>query len=1018
MAPRALLKSVWLFWIGLLAATPASSEAAKPRASSSDLLFCIGMPDGRAAEFGLVREGYAAFREKFPGPVVYTVGKSTARDWPFIHPGPRDQWAGGRTHTLTINFASPRDEGRPLYLILGLAGAHGSERSKVVVAVNGNPLPAQVAPAGPPDLVSNPMQQGTPQTMTFALPLDAVHEGENSITIRLDGQSWILYDYVALSTRLQAPKPIAPEPRDLLTEFRKGPMAGVEEIVFAVRQPGKDGHWYANFGYYSNTQLKETYFDRYAKEGKRLTYGDGGRLCRLNLRTKEVKLLLDDPKGGVRDPIVHYDARKVLFSYRPGGTENYHLYEVNLDGTGLRQLTDGPFDDIEPTYLPDGDILFVSSRCKRWVNCWVTQVAVLHRCDADGGRIRALSSNNEHDNTPWVLPSGQILYTRWEYVDRNQVTYHHLWIASPDGTHQTVYFGNMHAGTTMIDAKPIPGSRKVVASFSPGHGQREHDGVITVLDPRDGPDNPRSARPISRQANFRDPWAFSEDAFLAARGTQIVLIDGDGQTQVIYELPAPEVRAGLQCHEPRPLVVRPRERVVPNQVEWVQETGWLLLVDAYRGRNMAGVKRGDIKKLLVLESLPKPINFTGGMEPLSYGGTFTLERVLGTIPVEPDGSAYAELPALRSLILVALDENDLSVKRMQSFLTVMPGETTTCVGCHEQRTTTPQYRSGELLAFRRGPSHVEPIAGAPEVLDFPRDVQPILDKHCLACHDYQPTVQGGPRAGGVILSGDRGPMFSISYYTLTARSLVADGRNGPGNRSPRSIGSSASRLMKLMDGTHYGVKLPDTQRQIVRLWIEAGAAYPGTYAALGCGMIGGYAENRLDRSDMKWPSVTASMDVLKRRCGQCHKGPMALPLSPSDEIGGPPWVDLGANDLRRRWARHLLYNLSRPEKSLLLLAPLSKKAGGYESCGKAIFADTADADYLAVLLAITDARKKLDEVKRFDMPGFRPRPEYLREMKRYGILPAEWAGDGPLDMYQLEQKYWQSLWHRSMAVGP
>ena len=130
-----------------------------------------------------------------------------------------------------------------------------------------------------------------------------------------------------------------------------------------------------------------------------------------------------------------------------------------------------------------------------------------------------------------------------------------------------------------------------------------------------------------------------------------------------------------------------------------------VLADIYNGRNMAGVKRGEIKKLLVLETLPMPIHYTGGMEPISYGGTFTLERLVGTVPVEEDGSAYLELPALRSFFFVALDQNDLSVKRMQSFLTVQPGETTSCVGCHEQRTQTPRPTA---TAARRGAPPAQP----------------------------------------------------------------------------------------------------------------------------------------------------------------------------------------------------------------------------------------------------------------------------------------------------------------------
>jgi hypothetical protein len=632
--------------------------------------------------------------------------------------------------------------------------------------------------------------------------------------------------------------------------------------------------------------------------------------------------------------------------------------------------------------------------------------------------LRPLSSNNEHDNTPWVLPSGQVLYTRWEYVDREQMSFHHLWITTPDGARQTVFFGNQHPGTTMIDAKPIPGSPKVVASFSPGHGIRDHDGVITVVDPRCGPDDQSRAKPVSGSHDFRDPWAFSEGAFLAARGTQVVLLDGAGRVQVVYELGPEDVRAGLGCHEPRPLVPHPLEPVVPSSTDGSQETGRVLLADVAFGRNMEGVKRGEVKKLLVLETLPKPMNYTGGMEPLSYGGTFTLERILGTIPVEPDGSAYAELPALRSLLFVALDVDELSVKRMQSFFTLMPGETTTCLGCHERRTSAPPSRQGQPLALLRPPSRVEPIPEVPDVIDYPRDIQPIFDRNCMPCHDDD------RRDGGLSLSGDRGPIFSISYYTLTAKALVSDGRNGLGNRPPRSIGSSASHILEHLRGSNGRPGPSEHEKLLIRLWIDSGAAYPGTYAALGTGMVGGFEiadrSIRLDRSDTEWPSTKAAVEALQRRCGSCHEGGKSLPLSVSHVTGpggwgtaftgAPPWVALTPDDVRRRYSRHLSYNLTRPEKSLLLLAPLARAAGGFESCGSAVFAGTSDPDYLKVLRAIQDAKARLDEVKRFDMPGFRPRREYLEEMKRHGILPADLPPDAPVDVYATDRAYWRSLW--------
>ena len=803
----------------------------------------------------------------------------------------------------------------------------------------------------------------------------------------------------------QPPKTATPG-ESMMERFLSGPMAGAEEIIFSARRPGRDGHWYANFGYYGPDE-------------NRKAYGEGGKLYRLNLKTRRLTPILEDPKGGIRDPQVHYDGRKIIFSWRKGGTEYYHLHEINADGSGLRQLTDGPYDDIEPTYLPDGDIIFVSSRCNRWVNCWLTQVAVLYRCKADGGDIHPISSNNEHDNTPWVLPDGRILYTRWEYVDRSQVHYHHLWAVNPDGTGQMTYYGNLHGGITMIDAKGIPGTDKVVASFSPGHGQREHEGEIVIIDVNAGPDEQSFVRRVRRGANFKDPWAFCEECIMAATGASLVVMDSRGLMQEIFKLPEADIRAGLECQEPRPLRPRPRERVIPSKVHREEATGRLVLADVNYGRNMAGVKRGEVRKLLILETLPKPINYTGGMEPLSYGGTFTLERILGTVPVEGDGSAYFEVPALRSVFFVALDENDLSIKRMQSFVTVQPGEVTSCAGCHEQRVRTPRHSAlPSVMATRRPPGRIEPITDVPDVIDFPRDIQPILDRHCLKCHDYD------KRSAGMILSGDRGPLYSHSYYAITARSQVSDGRNRPvSNYPPRAMGSSASPLMKKLEPAHHDVKLSPPEKKTVRLWIDSGAAYPGTYAALGTGMIGGYQENQQDRRAMEWPGTKPAMEAIQRRCGACHAGHMSLPLSICDDRR-PPWEEMPLNDPRRRISRHLEFNLTRPEKSLILLAPLASSAGGYGACkpkgsdGKPaagapdVFANAADPDYVKILAAIVDAKNHLDEIKRFDMPGFRPRNAWVREMKKYGILPGNLDAAVPIDYYALERKYWESLWYK------
>jgi hypothetical protein len=768
---------------------------------------------------------------------------------------------------------------------------------------------------------------------------------------------------------------------------------GIETIVFALRQPGRDPHWYANFGYY-------------AHDGQPL-YGPGGKLCRLDLESGEMTTLLEDAEGGVRDPVVHHDGHKILFSYREGQSPYYHLYEISADGTDLRQLTDGPYDDIEACYLPDGRIVFVSSRCERWVNCWLTQVAVLHSCDADGSDIRAISANIEHDNTPWVLPDGRILYQRWEYVDRSQVDYHHLWTTNPDGTGQMVYFGNLHPGTVMIDAKPIPGSDKVVAIFSLGHGRTEHDGQLTVVDPRAGPDDRRRARTIDSRT-WRDPWAFSEELFMVSDGSRIVLLGADGGELELYRPSPKDVAAGLQVHEPRPLIRRPRERVIADRTDLSRSTGELILADVYEGRNMDGVERGEIAELLVLESLPKPVNFTGGMDPLTWGGSFTLERVVGTVPIEEDGSAYLEVPANRALFFVALDADGLAIKRMQSFLTVQPGEVLSCVGCHEPRTEGYHPARETPVAVQRPPSQIEAIDDCPDVFDFPRDIQPILDELCVSCHGYEETEQGGPYAGEVVLTGDRGPMFSHAYFSMNVKRIFNDNHNrAQSNFPPRSLGSAASRIFGMIDGSHHDVVASEHQRKILRLWIDVGGPYPGTYGALGNGSIGGYVMNQLVNTDFDWPTTRAGAEVIENRCASCHQGEKSLPRAFAEELGVSFWR-FSLDDPRLQFSRHIVFNLTRPEKSLMLLAPLAEEAGGLALCRgeQPVFAGTDDAGYVTLLAMIRAGKENLEEIKRFDMEGFQPIPQYLREMRRYGILPADWPDDRPVSSYELDRKYW------------
>jgi mono/diheme cytochrome c family protein len=341
-----------------------------------------------------------------------------------------------------------------------------------------------------------------------------------------------------------------------------------------------------------------------------------------------------------------------------------------------------------------------------------------------------------------------------------------------------------------------------------------------------------------------------------------------------------------------------------------------------------------------------------------------------------------ELPALQSVFFVALDDKDLAVKRMHSFLTLHPGETLSCVGCHEQRNEAPHEPPADMLALQRPPSRLEKSPDIPDVMDFPRDIQPILDKHCVECHNPD------RRDGGVELVGDKTPMYTISYWTMQTRGLVADGRNREtSNYEPYQIGSSASRLMNFIDGSHYDAKLSEHEKTLVRLWLDTSATYPGTYASLGCG---------------SYPiGATTPAALFKQRCGGCHHHEFNDPKRGEEKT----YRFAGRNlNWRAPW-----FNLTRPEKSLFLRAPLAKEAGGLQLCKEAVFQDTSDPLYKGILGAIQDGHNRLMTGKRFDMPGFRPTEHYIREMQRFGFLSKDLGPDDPVDVYAVDKAYWDSF---------
>ncbi len=787
--------------------------------------------------------------------------------------------------------------------------------------------------------------------------------------------------------------PAAPRPgsgqevEGLFEKKLRTDLADVREIVFAGRSSAREWHFFATTGY----RCFDPNVGYYSPSG--------GRLCALDLRSGKMRMIFEDLRGAVRDPAVSYDGRRVLFSYRPGDERVFHLYEIGIDGRGLRQITDGPFDDVEPVYVPDGGIVFASARCRRYVPCMNSQVQMLYRCEVDGSGLRPLSAGQENELTPWVLPDGRIVYMRWEYVERDVRTYHHLWTINPDGTGEMVYFGNgsnsyvsVPGGVVMLNPKPIPGTRKVVCSVGSRHGSKEYHGHVAIIDPSYGPNDWRrgvrylTAGDSKNDEVWRDPYPVSDDCFLVARDDGLYVMDSRGDHERFYTYP------GGMVHEPVVLAPSQRETVIPSRYDPSATTGTMILSEAHVGRNMDGIEPGDIRKLLVLEVLPKPISY--GHPSKIRGAGHNLKRVLGTVPVEPDGSAHFEAPAYRALMFVALDANDRAIKRMRSFLTLMPGETASCVGCHEQRTYTgDQPGKGALAALQRGPSRLERIAGLPEtrLIDFPRDVQPILDRHCVSCHSQ------AKRAGGLALDDSFGPGQGHAYSMLRRR--VAMGKS-EGNDPPYSTGTGAAKLWEMIQAGHGKATLTQAEKNLLRCWIDSGAYYAGTWAAMSPKEREGVGATD---EESRW-TVRMDADVLQRRCDGCH---------------GPP---------RKRFGRKILdneaFDLAEPLKSQLLRAPLARSAGGLGLCRDkkttqrgegAVFASKDDADYRTLRDEVVAVCRELKPENAWWTGEFVGHPTYVREMKRYGALPRDFEYGTVFDPYAVDDRYHKLFYPDSEA---
>ena len=536
----------------------------------------------------------------------------------------------------------------------------------------------------------------------------------------------------------------------------------------------------------------------------------------------EGKVVVNGPQAGktiagrgcFADPDLDYDAGRIAFSwneqprpfyyygeFRTQKTENpanaRHVFTVSLDGSGLRQLTEGREVSFAPCWLPGGRIAFISQRDPGTNRCrfgaigpqldqWFRDgylphhVCRLYSMAADGSDVRRHSQHDAAEWTPSVDTDGRLIYGRWDYIDRT-IDLQSFWMQYPDGRDPRSPHGNYPislkrkgvsaptVGSTYMRAIPGKGGKYVYVSSS--HRVYEWGALLALdldLPDRDdgnqlGEMTPDLEYPVSGGGGtgrdgpvYSTPWPLNDRYFLVAFRRELpplpprkrdrpyeqmpkfglYLLDVFGNRELLYRDDA------IDCMKPIPLAPRPRPPVMPGLVRGASghaasSPATIAVMNVYDS-DFPWPKDTKIAALRIVQVFQ---NYGGGDEPPMGFSGMALPRIpLGTVPVYEDGSAYFEAPVNRMLYFQALDENGMAVQSMRSGTSVQAGERLTCAGCHENKWKAPADGHGRAarLAFGRGaPDRITPEACGAEPFTFARHIQPILSAKCADCHVKQ-----------------------------------------------------------------------------------------------------------------------------------------------------------------------------------------------------------------------------------------------------------------------------------------
>ena len=587
------------------------------------------------------------------------------------------------------------------------------------------------------------------------------------------------------------------------------------------------------------------------------------------------------PKDGayVGEIDLHWDARRLLFTMPNGRT--WQIHELDLDTGRARQVSreDRGVDNFDAGYLPDGGIAFVSTACYTGVPCWHGQqrACAIYRMAADGSNMRQLCFDQDLDLHPSVLSNGQVVFNRWDYTGPLHMYLAPLMTMNPDGSNQRAIYGsNSYWPNRLYFPRAVPGRPGLLIAIAAGYHGFNRAGISVLLDTNRGGFGgegvlqyvPGRAAPVDHAAQI-DTWYARTwpkhlhpfplgdpdrpetcgKSFLIAiqparnRPWGIYLVDVFDN--VVPVLTDPQ----WDFFEPIPLRPRPVPPTIADRTDRSRTDAVVFLQDVYAGPGLRGVPRGTVKKLRVVAyhyGLPN----MAGPDKAGLGGPWEVMRIVGTVPVGADGSVLFRVPANTPLTLQPLDAEGKAVQLMRSWYTAMPGETVSCVGCHEQTRDVP---AAGAPPTGRAVEEIRPWYGPARGFDFEREVQPVLDRYCVGCHDggkkgppkpdlrnekLRPDYTGHAlaRLGATRLHPDLAKHFGgrrVRYTPAYEALLPYVRRVGIEDEVsllvPGEYHADTSELIQRLRKGHHGVRLDAEAWDRLVTWIDLNAPCHGTW---------------------------------------------------------------------------------------------------------------------------------------------------------------------------------------------